>query len=97
MNLSFYASISKDSLFCLSGKMSDKIIPKRAGSNQGREAWAKGKVFIVSITSLTLNKEPKMLARAIKVTSVTVTCMPIFDKGKNLFTITIITITIVTG
>ena len=77
--------------------MSDKIIPKNAGSNQGKEAWAKGKVFIASITSLTLNKEPKMLARAIKVTSATVTCIPIFDKGKNLFTITIITITIVTG
>ncbi|WP_404955396.1 branched-chain amino acid transport system II carrier protein, partial [Streptococcus gordonii] len=49
--------------------------------------------LIVSTGEFFNNTFPKVSYK----TYATVTCIPIFDKGKNLFTITIITITIVTG
>ena len=68
-----------------------------AGTNHGNEALANGRAFTILARKVTSNELPKTLAMAIAVTSPIVNCIPGFESGTNLFTITIITITMVIG
>ena len=68
-----------------------------AGTNHGNEALANGRAFTMLARKVTSNELPKTLATAIAVTRPIVNCMPGFESGTNLFTITIITITMVIG
>ena len=93
----FFYSISKASLSCLLGRTRESKIPIIAGTNHGNEALANGRAFTILARKVTSNELPKTLAMAIAVTSPIVNCIPGFESGTNLFTITIITITIVIG
>ena len=93
----FNYSISNVSLFCLFGKNKDNTIPTIVGTSQGIEACANGKALIKLLTLVNLNCEPIIFAKAIIVTTATVSCIPILDKARNLLTITIITIAMVIG
>lgn len=93
----FFYSISKASLSCLFGRTRESKIPKIAGTNHGREASANGRAFTIFARNSTLKVDPKTLAIAMAVTIPTVNCIPGFESGTNLFTITIITITMVIG
>ena len=79
------------------GRTKESKIPIIAGTNHGREAAAKGKAFTRFARNSILKELPRTLARAIAVTSPMVNCMPGFDRGTNLLTITIITMAMVIG
>ena len=72
-------------------------MPTRAGSNQGREACANGRALTRLRMAVSLNCRPKMLAKAIRVTTVMVNCIPGLESGKKRLTMTIITIVMVIG